>query len=195
LNLFHKTRNGHPRTIHEPNNSHTKQPGQTKSTTTTTTTTTMATPWEVAKEILQQDVCARMLPRTLGPAEVHEMRREYEAVEYEKFRTNLNKLRKKLELQQSSAASDDAALQHYYMGLNPVKMNPTGGMNYPRWDLSDAQRLLKEDIAFERHKAMKPQELRMTRLEYQRFPKDVFRNTSIRRSGVSLKLPIGWSQK
>ena len=42
---------------------------------------------------------------------------------------------------------------------------------------------------------MKPQELRMTRLEYQRFPKDVFRNTSIRRSGVSLKLPIGWSQK
>ena len=128
----------------------------------------------VAKEILQQDFCAGMLPRTLGPAEVHAMRREYEVVEYEKFRTNLNKLRKKLEFQQSSAASDDAALQHY-MGLNPVNMNPTGGMNYPRWDLSDAQRLLKEDIAFERHKAMKPQELRMTRLEYQRFPKDVFR--------------------
>ena len=92
----------------------------------------------VAKEILQQDFCAGMLPCTLGPAEVHAMRREYEVVEYEKFRTNLNKLRKKLELQQSSAASDDAALQHYYMRLNPVKMNPTGGMNYPRWDLSDA---------------------------------------------------------
>ena len=134
----------------------------------------MATPWEVAKEMLQQDVCAGMLPRTLGPTEVYEMRREYQAVEYGKFRTNLNKLRKKLEFQQSSAASDDAALQHY-MGLNPVNMNPTGGMNYPRWDLSDAQRLLKEDIAAERHKAMKPQELRMTRLEYQRFPKDVFR--------------------
>ena len=121
----------------------------------------MATLWEVAKEILQQDVCARMLPRTLGPAEVHAMRREYEAVEYEKFRTNLNKLRKKLEFQQSSAASDDAALQHY-MALNPVNMNPTGGMKYPRWDLFDAQRRLKEDIAAKWHKAMQPQELRMT---------------------------------
>ncbi len=119
----------------------------------------------VAKEILQQDFCAGMLPRTLGPAEVHEMRREYEAVEYEKFRTNLNKLRKKLEFQQSSAASDDAALQRY-MGSNPVNMNPTDGRNYPRWDLSDAQRLLKEDIAVERHKAMKPQELYVLSLQH-----------------------------
>jgi hypothetical protein len=174
LEYFSQAVNGHPRTTHERNNSHTELKGQTKSTTTTTTTTTMATPWEVAKKILQQDFCAGMLPRTLGPTEVYEMRREYQAVKYENFRTNLNKLRKKLEFQQSSAASDDAALQHY-MGLNPVNMNPTDGMNYPRWDLSDAQRLLKEDVAAERHKAMKPQELRMTRLEYQRFPKDVFR--------------------
>jgi hypothetical protein len=101
------------------------------------------------------------------------MRDEYQAVEYENFRTNLNKLRKKLESQQSSAASDNAALQRY-MGSNPVNMNPTGGMEYPRWDLSDAQRLLKEDIAAERHKTMTPQELRMTKLEYQHFPKDVF---------------------
>jgi hypothetical protein len=164
--------------LYEPNNSLTKlkqgkqnaSPRQQP----TTNTTTMATPWEVAKEMLQQDFCAGMLPGTLGPTEVYEMRREYQAVEYGKFRTNLNKLRKKLELQQSSAASDDAALQHY-MGLNPVIMTPTGGMSYPRWDLSDAQRLLKEDIAAERHQAMTPQELRMTRLEYQRFPKDVFR--------------------
>jgi hypothetical protein len=134
----------------------------------------MATPWEVAKEILKQDFCAGMLPGTLGPHDVWEMRDEYQAVEYVKFRTNLNKLRKKLESQQSSAASDDAALQRY-MGSNPVNMNPTGGMKYPRWDLSDAQRLLKEDIAVERHKTMTPQELCMTNLEYQRFPKDVFR--------------------
>jgi hypothetical protein len=178
--------NGHPGTIREPNISHAKleqgkqkepQFGQTKSTTTTTTTTTaatMATPWEVAKEILQQDFCAGMLPRTLGPTEVYEMRREYQAVEYGKFRTNLNKLRRKLEFQQSSAASDNAALQHY-MGLNPVNMNPAGGMKYPRRDLSDAQRLLKEDITAKRHKAMQSQELHMTQLGYQRFPKDVFR--------------------
>jgi hypothetical protein len=183
LEYFCAINNRHPRTMHGPNiyQAELKQGKQkasqfapTKSTTTTTTTTTMATPWEVAKEILQQDFCAGMLPRTLGPTEVYGMRREYQAVEYGKFRTNLNKLRKKLEFQQSSAALDDAALQHY-MGLNPVNMNPTGGMKYPRWDLSDAQRLLKEDIAAERHKAMQPQELRMTRLEYQRFPKDVFR--------------------
>jgi hypothetical protein len=37
------------------------------------------------------------------------------------------------------------------------------------------ERLLKEDIAAKRHKAMQPQELRMTRLEYQCFPKDVIR--------------------
>ena len=134
----------------------------------------MATPWEVSKEILKQDFCAGMLPRTLGPAEIYEMPQEYQDVEYGNFRTNLNELRKKLESQQSSAALDDAALQRY-TGSNPVNMNPTGGMEYPRWDLSDAQRFLKEDIAAERHLAMQPRELRMTRLEYQRFPKDVFR--------------------
>ena len=134
----------------------------------------MTTPWEIAKELLKEDFCAGMLPCTLGPSDVWDLRDEYRAVRYENFRTNLNKLRNKLESQQISAASDDAALQRY-IGSNPVNMNPTGGMNYPRWDLSDAQRLLKEDIAAERHKAMKPQELRMTRLEYQRFPKDVFR--------------------
>jgi hypothetical protein len=94
-------------------------------------------------------------------------------LEYETFRINLNQLRKKLEFQQSITASDDAALQHY-MGLNPVNTNPTGGMHYPCWDQSDSQRLIKEDIAVEQKKAMKPQELCMTRLKYQCFPKDVF---------------------
>jgi hypothetical protein len=134
----------------------------------------MTTPWEIAKEILKEDFCAGMLPRTLGPYDVWDLRDEYRAVKYENFRTNLNKLRNKLESQQISAASDDAALQRY-MGSNPVNMNPTGGMNYPRWDLSDAQRLLKEDIAVGLHKIMTPQELRKTKSEYERFPKDVFR--------------------
>jgi hypothetical protein len=153
----------------------------------------MATPWEVAKELLKEDFCAGMLPRTMGPVEIYSMRKEYESVVYENFRNNLNKLRNLLESQQSSAASDDAALQRY-MGLHPLNMNPTGGMSYPRWDLSEAQRLLKEDIAAERHKAMKPQELRMTRLQYQLFPKDVFRK-HIHQEVRSLTEPAYWLVK
>jgi hypothetical protein len=96
---------------------HTKQQGKKKqrpqqqgTSPPPTTTTTMATPWEVVKEILKQAFCAGMLPRTLGPYDVWEMRDKYQAVEYETFRTNLNKLCKNLESQQSSTASDNAAV-------------------------------------------------------------------------------------
>ncbi len=154
----------------------------------------MATPWEVAKELLKEDFCAGMLPRTMGPAEIYSMRKESESVVYENVRNNRNKLRNLLESQQSSAASDDAALQHYNMGLNPVNMNPTGGMNYPRWDLSDAQRLLKDDIAVGLHKIMTPQELRKTKSEYERFPKDVFRK-HIHQEVRSLTEPAYWLVK
>ena len=106
--------------------------------------------------------------------------------------TKLNELCKKRESQQSSPASDDAALQRY-MESNPVNMNPTGGMDYPCWDLSDAQRPSRKIL----------QRNGTWRCNLESYACDpigvptLFRktysgNTSIRRSGVSLKLPIGW---
>jgi hypothetical protein len=132
----------------------------------------MATNWEIAKVLLKEDWCAGMIPLTMGPSEVHIFRLEYEAVPHQNFSVNLNALRKKLDSQQKTAASDDAALAKD-VELHPINMNPVG-RPYPRWDGSDAQRLLKQDVALEKHKTMTPRALRMTSVEHQRFPKEVF---------------------
>ena len=54
-------------------------------------------------------------------------------------------------------------------------MNSTRG-NYPEWEGSDAQKLLKKDMEDGRHETMQPMELWETRDTYLLFPLDVFRD-------------------
>jgi hypothetical protein len=126
----------------------------------------MAANWEIAKALLKEDWCAGMIPLATGPSEVHIFRLEHEAVPHQNFSANLNALRKKLDSQQKTTASDDAALAKD-VELHPINMNPVG-RPCPRWDGSDAQRLLKQDVALEKHKTMTPRALRMTSVEHQR---------------------------
>ena len=50
------------------------------------------------------------------------------------------------------------------------------GQRVPRWDGSDAQRLIKQDVAAGRHLEVLPARLWNERKEYKEFPDDMFRD-------------------
>ena len=72
----------------------------------------MSTPWDIAKELLKEDICAGMVPPTMAPKDVYEMRVEYQEVMYENFRNNLNSLRKALDKLKNKADVDSAGIEH-----------------------------------------------------------------------------------
>jgi hypothetical protein len=109
----------------------------------------------------------------MKPKQIFEMRPEFEPYGLVKFRTNLTNLRAGIKKNHAKADSDSAALAHdRRIRLLPVHIS----QDYPRWTGSDAQRFLKKDIDEGLTNSMKPSELRGTRLEYQAFPLQVFRN-------------------
>ena len=109
----------------------------------------------------------------MGPADVYAMHEEYKQYNYENFRTNLRNLRQSLHRLQGHADADSAALAHDLQVRPPAANNPRG---YPRWDGSEAERLLKIDINGCMHSNMKPHILYQKRKEYQEFPLEVFRD-------------------
>jgi hypothetical protein len=141
-------------------------------------TTSMApkppTLWEIAKEILVQEIGSGKIPHTMGPMDVHGLRLEYRAVDYTKFRTNLNNLRKALIALKGKATVDSEAFAYDQRMHPPAAANPPD-FNYPSWDRSDAKRLLKIDVSEGRHNQLTPRQLWGTQLEYKVYPLDVFR--------------------
>ena len=129
-----------------------------------------------AKMLLEKDLLSGSIPldaADMEPREVYLQRPEFSEIEYTKFRTNLNSLRKSHREAQSLADSDLAALQHDLV-LHPIKQ--TNHRGEPRWEGSDAQRLLRLDMDEGMHYLMgKPQYLWSTRPEYKAYSKTVFR--------------------
>ena len=70
------------------------------------------------------------------------------------------------------SASEAAALESDREKYPPSEFNQR---NVPRWQGSDAEVLLKADVASNKILQMKPQELHLTQAEYQKFPLCVFR--------------------
>jgi hypothetical protein len=62
----------------------------------------------------------------------------------------------------------------FFMTLRPLPARTSKG--YPRWDGSDAERLLKEDADEGLTNSIKPSDLHETRPEYQAFPLKTFRD-------------------
>ena len=129
-------------------------------------------PWRYseAKKQLIKDILDGTLDGK-GPGEVHEFRPEYKERKYENFRTNLNNLRKALKEQRARADSDDAALAH-----DEALNLRTNSKPYPRWQGTEAERLLKLAIDNGQHIIMQPQELKNTCAEYEPYPLKVFRD-------------------
>jgi len=108
----------------------------------------------------------------MGPQEVYIQWPEFAEVEYERFRDRLRDLRRAVSLKNNRSASDSAALAHDRL-IHPVAAHNHRGE--PRWEGSEAQRLLKVDMDNDMHKLMVPEALHHTRQVYMDYPLVVFR--------------------
>jgi hypothetical protein len=79
---------------------------------TTIKATTMSTPWEIAKELLKEDILSGYVAPTMKPVKVHDLCIEYQCVVYKNFRSNLLNLTRALGKQSDAATEDDAAVAH-----------------------------------------------------------------------------------
>jgi hypothetical protein len=130
--------------------------------------------WTVARDLLKKDLKEGRISSDLPSAkEVYEMRSEYKAVPWQRFRDNLRNLRKKFVELKDRAKTDSAAVAND-RNLFPVDEGQNVGFAYPRFGGSEAERLLKLDVSNGEHKKMKPKELKLTRPEYEPFPPCVF---------------------
>jgi hypothetical protein len=109
----------------------------------------------------------------MGPQDVYVQRPEFTEFAYERFRNNLLYLRKDITAKMALASSDSAAL------ANDRSIHPKRAANHrgePRWEGSEAERLLRLDMDEGKHQRMKPRELYQTRQQYYgNYPLTVFR--------------------
>jgi hypothetical protein len=126
-----------------------------------------------AKMLLRQDILDGKVTASMKPKQVFEMRAEYKPYGIKNFRSNLYSLRSVTKENQQKADSDAAALAHDRCIHPKAVYTPKG---YPRWDGSDAQRFLKEDMESCLTNRFDPSVLRETRPEYKAFPLKVFRD-------------------
>jgi hypothetical protein len=132
------------------------------------------TAWEIAKELLKEDIVSGLVLPTMAITEIHHLRVEYQRVPYTNFRTNLNNLRKLLRYQVNEAVASAEGLakdQEKY----PVQENAPGSNKPPRWQGSEAERLLKIDVDAGKHDWMTPKELHESSVAYLSFTLEVFR--------------------
>lgn len=129
-----------------------------------------------AKKLLYDDLMSGKIPLTsseMPPAEVYLQREEFSEFEYGRFRDRLRDLRRQIAQQNACAASESASLAH------DRQIHPKKPFNYrgePRWEGSDAERLLRLDMDQGKHKKAKPLELYTSRKEYfESYPLRVFR--------------------
>lgn len=128
--------------------------------------------WEQAKRVLIKLIVKGDITDSMGPRDVydlHDHRAVFHLVKYERFRDNLNRLRKTLREQAAKASSDELAFVHDRK-LYPIDQEKL------RWPGSEAEKALRVDVKAGKHKTSKPKELRQTNDEYKKWPLDRFRN-------------------
>lgn len=105
--------------------------------------------------------------------DVYQMRSAwYKRYKFSNFKTNLDALHKRISKDKNRADEDLAAYLHD-MQIHPPPA--TTAAAYPRWQDSDAEKLLKSDIEAGIGTALKPEQLWKSRMEYKSFPLTVFR--------------------
>jgi hypothetical protein len=105
------------------------------------------------------------------PRDVHRSRPEYQAIRYDLFCSRLRYLQKSIALQKSTGSDDAAALSHDRLMYPKKARNVNGAL---RWEGSEAEKLLKLDVANRRHVGLFPSQLWGTREEYKAFTKEAF---------------------
>jgi hypothetical protein len=125
-----------------------------------------------AKKLLSEDIMNGTVDG-MGWRDVVQTRRKYMQSSRRLFANRLKNLRKQIDTAKGIAVDEEAALAHD-RALFPIPSHNYRGE--PRWDGSEAQRLLKHDIANGVHATMKPVDFQQTRPEYRDgYPLAVFR--------------------
>lgn len=127
------------------------------------------TPWEVAKPILRDAYIDGTITDVMRPKDVWELKPEFKAVEYARFRDNFARLKRSIRDHRARAVRDEQRFQHDKR-LYTLAKDLEG-----YWEGSEAQKLLKMDIERKRHTRMAPKLLWKSRPEYQKFSSDKFR--------------------
>lgn len=131
-----------------------------------------------ARYLLHQDLISGRIPldsTTMDAPTAYKSRPEFGKSDEEKWKGRLADARKQIEEKKLRAERDSAALSH---DMSLLKNHETAALGHggrpPRWEGSRAQYFLREDMAAEKHKMMRPSKLRETRQEYEVFPKRAF---------------------
>ena len=141
-----------------------------------------ARPWRnsEAQKLLRQLLVSGEIPSSakssVGPSEIWNTfclpRQEFAGFLVEKFPQRLRALQKQHVEKGGRAKDEHAALLHDKLYFPAPSHNNRGE---PRWHGSEAERLLKVDVAAKKHESMAPQQLHETRKEYQDYALVVFR--------------------
>ena len=119
-----------------------------------------------ARRLLERDLATGAIPvcgREMGTRLVYASRPEYATYTLELFTRRLASMRKTAKGQNARRVNDVAAHAHD-LALRPQATHNINGV--PRWEGSNAERLLKEDITAGLHTQMAPKMLFKTRVEY-----------------------------
>jgi hypothetical protein len=125
-----------------------------------------------AKKHLLQDLDLGIITDEMDAREVYMLREEYQEFEFEKFRDRLRDYKKKKAEKTTRSFAEEQARQEDVQDHPPPSHNHRG---VPRWEGSEAQKLLKVDVESGASRSMKPVELWQSNPVYQAFDKDVFR--------------------
>jgi len=128
-----------------------------------------------AKQILLGMLRDGSIPLTseeMGPQVAYMTDAEFAKWPYTQFRDRLNDYRKSIRGKKVRASFDEEALLHD-RSLFPKQSTTSSGK--PRWEGSEAERLLKLDVEEGKHNNRRPEGLYFTKLEYTEFDLEVFR--------------------
>ena len=132
-----------------------------------------ATPWEIAKPLLEEDYLANQITDTMKPKDIVKLQSEYMDVKYCSFVCNFGNQKHVIQKLQAKAVTTNAVLEND-CHLHLLAANPRN-FPYPRGDrLHKVQHLLKLDVDDNKHKTMKPTDLHKIHCEYECFPLTVF---------------------
>jgi hypothetical protein len=134
-----------------------------------------------AKSMLRDDILAGNVDDKMCPKLVYQSRAEFQKFPFDRFKPNLKSLLDKIKEERKRMGEDAKAYGHD-MALLVKKLkedqadNPTAVVVTMPWHMSEAKRLLQQDIADGRHTTMKPKDLYNSRDEYKVYALKTFRD-------------------
>lgn len=99
-------------------------------------------------------------------------RQEFAGFQFTKFPARLRAMQQRHTTQVGHAEAENAILLLHNQHFPTPTLNHRGE---PQWHGSNAERLLKADIAAKTNESMTPKQMHCTRIEYQIYPLEVFR--------------------